>query len=173
MDDYEELKSHRIPSSKLQRINRLLKKKSRYFKCSAIFIDKPKYTGPYLNKIGRYKSNPNLFRKYIYRQVLNLHFKKFKLNSKYVEIVLDRSNLNNLDMQNLRQYLNRYGNIPHPISELVSVDSRYVDLVQLADLVCAQYKPNSSGVLGALPGFSYSFINSKDITLENSLGVKY
>lgn len=173
MDDYDELKSYRIPHTKLCRLNRLLKKKSRYFKCSAVYLSKQNYTGPYLHTRSGYRSNPTLFRKYMYRQVLNLHFQKFSLSSRHVELVMDRSSLNPTHINNLESYLNRYGNIPVSLHSLTSVDSRYVDLIQLADLVCAQYKPDSTGAIGRLQGLSYSFINAKDITLANALGETY
>lgn len=168
-DHYNELHSYHLSSGKLRKLNGLLRKKRRYFKCSSVYLDKKAYRGPYLRSIGSYSANSNRFRKYMYRQVLNLHFHKFQLDTSKAELVLDRSSLSNIELANLESYLNKYGKIPKKINYLTSVDSKYVDLIQLADLVCAHFKPDASNHF-IKSGLSYSFINSKDISLENATG---
>jgi len=172
LDYYRELKSFKIKDSKLKKLNRLLYKKRRYFRCSVAYLDKKQYRGPYLHSTGKYKSNPNLFRKYIYRQTLDLHFAKYSLYSNKVEVVIDRASLNEGELENLLTYLRKFCLIPR-IDYLTSVDSRYVDLVQLADLICGQYKTDGTYEIGKKEGFSYSFINDKNITYENARGEKY
>lgn len=168
-DHYSEIHSRDLSPARLRKINNIINKKKRFFKTSVVYLNKEKYTGYYLRDKGKRKANPNLFKKYIYRQVIDLHFKKYILETNRVELILDKANLSEDDFINLKTYLKRWSLIPK-IDSLIEVDSKYIDYIQLADVIASFFKPK---IKGNSNGFSYSFINSKDISLENSRGEKY
>lgn len=76
LDHYHEIHAYKISLPRFIKINRLLRKKSRYFKCSVVYLTKNDYKGFYLNNKGIRRVDPNFFRKYLYRQVIDLHFSK-------------------------------------------------------------------------------------------------
>lgn len=167
---HQELHSHKLSVSRLAKLNMLLRRKRRHFKASVVFLDKAAYKGFYLRDRGRRKASSNLFRKYIYRQVIDFHFGNFEAATRHVELVFDRSNLSHNDISNLISYLQKWSRLPKT-EKFVEVDSKYVDLIQVADLIAYFFTP---GILDKKEnGFSHSFIHHKDITYENARGERY
>lgn len=171
LDHYHEMHGHNLSLHRSRKLNKILSKSKKYFNCSVVMVSKESYKGPYLDRYES-KRNPVLFRKFIYRQVLNFHFSKHKPLTKHLEIVLDRSNLSQSDFNNLRGYIYKYGNCPN-LEIITEVDSKYVELLQLADVLGRQFVGKISGDPTETEGFDYNFINYKDITLENALGDKW
>lgn len=102
--------------------------------CTSGYLEKSKYTGPYLSENGYGGYDPQKFRNYILRRVLERHFHIHQVLSEEVEIVIDRFHDNTETESELFKYLGDNYNLPN-ILHLVQVDSRYVEGIQLSDLI--------------------------------------
>lgn len=169
-DHYHEIHSHKLSKNRLRKLNQLLRKKKRHFKSSVVTLDKKNYKGFYLKDRGLKKADSNLFRKYIYRQVVDFHFLNHKIETKRVELVLDRANLSSEDMDNLEGYLRRWSLLPR-LDALTEVDSKYTDCIQVADVIASCFRPEI--LEDKYSGFSHKIADHKDITFENAKGEKY
>jgi len=102
--------------------------------CTSGYIQKVNYTGPYLSKDRYGGYDPQKFRNYILRRVLERHFFLQGSLSTELEVVIDRVYPDYEMERDLLDYLEGNYNLP-AILHLVQVDSRYVEGIQLCDLI--------------------------------------
>jgi hypothetical protein len=107
--------------------------------CTSVYLQKDEYTGPYLSEAGYGGYDPQKFRNYVFRRALEYHFHKHTEHTEEIEIVIDRYDGSNTAEADLFAYLQGNYNIPN-ILHLVQVDSRYVEGIQLADLLSRTIK---------------------------------
>lgn len=137
-DSGKELKKHTRDAKILAGVFDDLVKKSNVLFVSFI-LEKEKYTGPYLQKIGKteFAYNPNKFRNFVVRRSLEYIFTKLvtinpEMNN--LELVFDRYLESEEDEENFKKYLR--GNYRLPAFEkIVQVDSEYSEAVQVSDFI--------------------------------------
>ena len=108
----------------------------------SFYIDKGKYVGPYLNKIGKSVEdyNSTRFRDFLIRTVLEKVFehvpviKKCDYNFRSIEIVIDRYLESIKDQESLKLYFNENYNLPH-IQFVNHIDSLYCAPLQVVDVL--------------------------------------
>jgi len=61
-----------------------------FLKASAIYIDKNKYEGNYIDDKPGHPKDATRFRHFAMRRLLEFHFQKFPPQSREVELVIDR-----------------------------------------------------------------------------------
>ena len=105
----------------------------------SFILEKAKYTGPYLKKIGKsdFAYDPNKFRNFVVRRSFEYVFSKLvtidpEMNN--LEIVFDRYLESEKDEENLKQYLRNNYRLP-AFEKIVQVDSEYSEAVQVSDFV--------------------------------------
>lgn len=133
----KELKSTRLnPKQKelLQNILKFCTHDSVFIRTTVVSIRKSDFTGPYLEDKMGYSKNAKKFRHFVLRRLLETHFAETETQSSEVEIVVDRFHSSEIDENMLRSYLrvdkhNRLPNFLH----IIQADSRYVELLQIAD----------------------------------------
>lgn len=137
-DSGKELKKHTRDAKILAGVFDDLVKKSNVLFVSFI-LEKEKYTGPYLKKIGKseFAYDPNKFRNFVVKRSLEYIFAKLiKVDDENnnVELVFDRYLESETDEENLKKYLR--GNYKLPAFEkIVQVDSEYSEAVQVSDFI--------------------------------------
>ena len=104
----------------------------------SFILEKAKYTGPYLKKIGKsdFAYDPNKFRNFVVRRSFEYVFSKLvtidpEMNN--LEIVFDRYLESEKDEENLKQYLRNNYRLP-AFEKIVQVDSEYSEAVQVMTL---------------------------------------
>jgi hypothetical protein len=96
---------------------------------TCVFLDKLKYTGPYL-KISHHRGpHPLWFRNFIHRQLLEFHFSRYLANGRNVDLIFDRFEMTKDETDNLKEYLQRNVNLPR-FERISDVDSQYVEPIQ-------------------------------------------
>jgi hypothetical protein len=72
-------------------------------KCSGVYLDKERYTGPYLKATPNKASNPLKFRNFVHRQLLEFHFSRYPLddNDIDIEVIFDRFDMSKEAFSNL------------------------------------------------------------------------
>ncbi len=113
-----------------------------FIKATAVYIDKNDYTGAYLKDIDGNLKNPTKFRHFTMKKLLEFHFAQHKPQSKEIELVIDRFQRGQEKEQQLKNYLNTFAHFSfYRYSFFISqVDSRYVELVQVADWIAGCVK---------------------------------
>ena len=127
---------------------------------SVVYVDKLRYNGSYLKPGGRRPANPVRFRNYILRRLLEHHFRKYPLQSRQYDLVLDRIDLSREETENLRQYISGNRNIPTP-THITHASSIYVEGLQVVHHIANGYKDVVNG--GSAP-VALSFVNQRDLT---------
>ena len=135
---------------------------------SAIYVDKLKYTGSYLKPGGRRPANPERFRNYMLRRLLEFHFQWRPLKSRQYDLVVDRVELTRKQTENLRSYIDGNVNIPTP-THITHAASIYVEGLQVVHHIANAYKDVVAG--GSEPA-ELSFVKSLDLTVNQYLQVK-
>jgi hypothetical protein len=127
-----ELKSGSTKPFRKERLLQILKNSDA--KMSASYIIKSEYEGPFLGK------ESNKFRHYILRQAIFEHFKVYNAESNEIEVIIDRFENEHFE-STLRSYLrvNKFNPLPS-LLHIIMADSRYVDLLQVADWVAGCVK---------------------------------
>jgi len=136
-----ELKSTRLTKLQREQLLNILKLSiddNNFVKASAVYVNKSDYKGPYLRKDD---FNPCYFRNLIIRKLLEFHFQNNNPQSKEIEIVVDRIYSSEIQEQHLRNYLrtDKYNRIPDFL-HIIQADSRYVELLQIADWISGSVK---------------------------------
>jgi hypothetical protein len=108
-----------------------------FIKASAIYVNKDNYQGPYLKS----DFNPNYFRNLMIRKLLEFHFSENKPQSKEIELIIDRFYSLEEQEQKMRNYLrtDKYNLLPNFL-HIIQADSRYVELLQIADWISGSVK---------------------------------
>ena len=106
--------------------------------CAAVFINKARYDGYWLQTSDEKPESSHFLRNYIVRKALELVFDGIDISGATAEVVLDRVRYSVSQVENLRQYLNgnfaTYGPFPIPlITDVTHADSLYVEGLQVAD----------------------------------------
>lgn len=127
---------------------------------SVVYVDKLRYNGSYLKPGGRRPPNPVRFRNYILRRLLEHHFRRYPLQSRQYDLVLDRIDLSREETENLRQYISGNRNIPTP-THITHASSIYVEGLQVVHHIANGYKDVVNG--GPVP-VALSFVNQRDLT---------
>lgn len=133
---------------------------------SVVYIDKLRYNGSYLKPGGKRPANPVRFRNYILRRLLEHHFRKYQLQSRQYDLVLDRIDLSREETENLRQYISGNRNIPTP-THITHASSIYVEGLQVVHHVANGYKDVVNG--DPVP-VELSFVNQRDLTTNQYVG---
>ena len=131
---------------------------------SAVYINKPKYTGPYLKASSPRGQNPIRFRNFIHRQLLEYHFATYQPNDEKIEIVFDRFDMTRGDIDDLTDYLEKNLNLP-VFEHICHVDSLYIEPIQfvsqlvnrIGDIALKRCKPEDEKLIRKI-------IAIKDIT---------
>jgi len=99
--------------------------------CSAVYLLKEDYTGPYLKTNSPRGKDPIAFRNFIHRQLLEFHLSNYKAATSNLELIFDRFDMSQEAVSNLNDYLN--GNIRLPYFKYITHgDSKYTDFLQIA-----------------------------------------
>ena len=127
-----------------------------------VYLDKVRYTGPYLNPSGSRGSDAHAFRNFVLRCLLEHHLTKFDLSSSHWDLVLDRVEMSVRQQMDLRSYLSGNQRIPNSV-DITHASSIYVDGLQVVHHI-------TNGFADILGGEQVSpflkFVSSLDITLE-------
>lgn len=102
--------------------------------CSSVYLQKEDYKGPYLSEDSYGGYDPQKFRNFILSKALERHFYLIEVLSNELEIVIDRFYSKKEKEEELFKYLQGNNKLPN-ILNLEQVDSRYVEGVQLVDLL--------------------------------------
>ena len=106
-------------------------KEKNLISCSAVYLFKKDYTGPYLKTTSPREQNPILFRNFVHRQLLEFHFSNYRAATSNLELIFDRFDMSSEAISNLNNYLN--GNIRLPDFKYIThADSKYTDFLQIA-----------------------------------------
>jgi hypothetical protein len=105
----------------------------------SFILEKSKYTGPYLKKIGKkvFNYNPKMFRNFVIRRSFEYTFNNLiKIDSEKnnLEVVFDRYLESEEDENNLKKYLRGNYKLPK-FEKIVQVDSEYSESVQVSDFI--------------------------------------
>jgi hypothetical protein len=126
---------------------------------SVAYLDKACYTGPYLEPGSGTK-----FRNFQLRRLLEWHFKHGLPVTSECELVLDRHSHSPSQLQNLVEYLNGNFNLPN-FSAITAVDSRYVEMIQVADLCLRLFRRKELEKKKDYQSLNLGFVKACDVTL--------
>ncbi|NOQ67905.1 DUF3800 domain-containing protein, partial [Patescibacteria group bacterium] len=112
-----------------------------FIKASAVYVDKKNYKGNYLNDRDIYSRDSTRFRHFIMRRLLEFHFENNKMQSEEIELIIDRFHSTESKEQQMRNYLRNenFYNLPKFLY-ITQADSRYVELLQIADWISGSVK---------------------------------
>ncbi|MBL7156451.1 MAG: DUF3800 domain-containing protein [Candidatus Pacebacteria bacterium] len=140
----KELKSTRLNFAQKQYLFNIIKSRinsGEFIKASALYIKKENFSGTYLFDQPGLARDATKFRHYVLRRLLEFHFKYVKPQSNEIEIIVDRFHALENKEQQLRNYLRiDVHNILPKFLHIIQADSRYVDLLQVADWVAGCVK---------------------------------
>lgn len=109
-----------------------LKRRSQAF-CSAVFLLKDEYIGPYLKPTSPRGQNPIHFRNFVTRRLLAHHFSLYPPITTNIELVFDRFEMSKEDLDNADQYLHRSYELP-AFKHVTHADSIYSDFLQITSV---------------------------------------
>ncbi|HHD92170.1 MAG TPA: DUF3800 domain-containing protein [Candidatus Portnoybacteria bacterium] len=140
-----ELKSTRlnqIQREKLSDILKYLMKDNTFIAATAVFVNKKKYTGNYLEDKIKIPKNATKFRHFVMRRLLEFHFKNYHPQSSEIEIIVDRFHSDEFKEQQMRNYLRKLSSLKilPRFLHIIQADSRYVELLQVADWIAGSIK---------------------------------
>ena len=140
----KELKSTRLNKVQKEKLLDILNfsiNENSFVKASAVYVNKKNYKGNYLRDCDIYSKDSTKFRHLIMRRLLEFHFKNNKMQSDEIELVVDRFHSTENMEQQMRDYLrNKYFcNLPRFLY-ITQADSRYVELLQIADWISGSVK---------------------------------
>ena len=131
-------------------------------RASAVFVDKPNYTGSYLKPGGKRPASPVRFRNYMLRRLLEHHFQRYPLRSNQYDLVLDRVELTRAETENLRRYIAGNRTIPTP-NHVTHAASIYVEGLQIVHHIANGFKRVVHG--DDVPK-ELAFVNARDLTVD-------
>ena len=130
---------------------------------SIVFVDKDRYTGPYLKPIGTRPANPIYFRNFLNRQLFERHFANHPVITNESELVFDRV-VTEIEELNLKQYLRNNMLLPR-LDSIIQCDSRYVPALQFVDAMIHIVKEIYFGDPASVDGRLLPCINIYDLSL--------
>lgn len=132
-------------------------------KCSAVYLLKEKYTGPYLKTNSPFYNNRLRFRNFVHRQLLEHHFGLYpKAQDDYMSVIFDYHRMGRGDFKNITNYLCNI--CEFELDDIIHLDSVCSWVLQLVGLLANGV---SQAQLGETPKSitdMLSFIPMKDIT---------
>lgn len=131
--------------------------------CSAIYLQKEYYTGPYLKESSPKGKDPIYFRNFIHRQLLEFHFSKHKPFTNNIELIFDRFEMNEEATKNLEKYIKENQNLPN-FRHITHADSLYSDFLQIASLIVNCIKNYMLDNQEDEEAMICKFVDIKDIT---------
>lgn len=137
-------------------------RKQNVINCSAVYLSKKDYTGPYLKTTSPRGHSPILFRNFVHRQLLEFHFSNHAAATSNLELIFDRFDMSSEAVSNLNTYLN--GNLRLPYFRYIThADSKYTDFLQIASQLVNCIKDIISRTTKEENTIS-NFVSLKDIT---------
>jgi hypothetical protein len=138
-----ELKSSRVTKDQREQLLRIIGhcNQSTFVRASSIYVPKNEYQGVYLTDKPDQGADANRFQNFMMRRLLEHHFSISKPQSNEVEIIVDRFFTSEEGENRMRHYLrdNKRGLLP-AFLHITQADSRYVELLQLADWIAGIVK---------------------------------
>lgn len=125
---------------------------------SVAFVDKARYTGPYLTAGSGRK-----FRNFQLRQLLEWHFQGHECVTRECELVIDRHSTTDAEESELRRYLRGNWSLPAFV-DITVVDSRYVEVIQVADLALTLFRKKHLERTAGYVELDLDFIAHKDVS---------
>lgn len=125
---------------------------------SVTFREKSRYTGPYMDPVDGIR-----FRNFQVRRLLEWHFSRHTVVTSECEVVFDRHSHSASQLDNLRTYLKDNYRLP-TFTGLTAVDSRYVELIQVADLALRIWRRKELSRNPNYGTLDLSFVASRDIS---------
>jgi hypothetical protein len=138
----KELKSTKMSQEEKERIPEIILSVAgeTFIAASAIYVDKNQYAGKYLGKNSSLFDTVK-FRNNITRKLLEFHFSHILQQSREIELIFDRMYPNEGRERQLQKYLRTKELLPLPnFNFIIQADSRYVELLQVADWVAGVVK---------------------------------
>ena len=159
------IKELKIPPRKLQ-FERLLgpismlAQEGKRIWASVVYVDKLRYTGPYLKPEGRRRVNPVMFRNFILRLLLEHHLLAHPLQTRQYDLVLDRVDLTKMQADELWHYIRGNLTVPSP-DHITHASSIYIEGLQVVHHIAEGFKNifKSNGIPPEL-----SFVNPRNLT---------
>ncbi len=144
-DIRNELKSTRLNQLQKEQLLSILKhsiENDFFIAATAVFVNKKKYTGDYLESKEGVPKDAMKFRHFIMRRLLEFHFENYHPQSNEIEIVVDRFHSDEIKEQQMRNYLRKLGSLKFlpRFLHIIQADSRYVELLQIADWITGSVK---------------------------------
>lgn len=138
-----EMKSGRLSKEQKERLTAILSTVNDqcFVRASAVYIEKKDFEGAYLKDKPGYPQSFNKFKNLMLRRLLEVHFGRGKPQTNEIELVIDRFQLNETLEQQMRNYLriDKHKILPAFI-HITQADSRYVELLQIADWISGAVK---------------------------------
>lgn len=157
-----ELKSSRVTPEQREQLFRILAYAHQhcFVRASAVFVSKNEYGGIYLADRRDQPKDPVHFQNLMLRRLLEHHFVVFKPQSQEVELIVDRFFRSETLEIKMRHYLraDKHGHLPEFL-HITQADSRYVELLQVADWVAGAVKEQFFTHKGRVANDFFRYIN--------------
>ncbi|MCK5413058.1 MAG: DUF3800 domain-containing protein [Candidatus Pacebacteria bacterium] len=139
-----ELKSTRLNKIQKEKLLDILNfsiDKNNFVTASAVYVNKNDYQGNYLKENEKYSIDSTKFRHFMMRRLLEFHFENNEAQSNEIELIIDRFHSTENKEQQMRNYLRNetFYNMPKFL-HITQADSRYVELLQIADWISGSVK---------------------------------
>jgi len=132
-------------------------------KCSAVYLLKSKYSGPYLKADSPIWNNRIRFRNFVHKQLLEHHFNMYPpTQDDYVVAILDYYRMSRADFENVTFYLRDICELP--LDNLTHLESKCSWVLQTAGQLVNTVSRIPLGSVGESTMQMLSFIALKDIT---------
>lgn len=132
-------------------------------KCSAVYLLKEKYTGPYLKTDSPIWNNRLRFRNFVHRQLLEHHFSLYpKAKDDYTSVIFDYHRMARRDFKNITNYLCKICGFE--LDSILHLDSECSWVLQLVGQLAYGVSQAQLGVTTKSITSTLSFIPVKDIT---------
>lgn len=141
-----ELKSTKLNKLQKEKLLDILEcsiENNNFVKASSVFVNKENYKGNYLKEKPDIPKDATRFRHFMIRRLLEFHFQNNKSQSNEVEIVIDRFHSDEFKEQQMRNYLRKLSSINNLLPNflhIIQADSRYLELLQVADWIAGSVK---------------------------------
>lgn len=132
-------------------------------KCSAVFLLKPNYSGPYLKAHLPTGHHPIQFRNFVHKQLLKHHFGLYpRAQEGYISAIFDYYRMSRSDLKNVTDYLCNICNFA--LDNISHFDSYCSWVLQTAGQLANGVSQIPLGNAGKSRTKMLSFISLKDIT---------
>jgi hypothetical protein len=168
-----ELKSSRLSRLQKDQLADIVKSFAEDVEMSAsvVYLNKRKYTGPYLRKGGSRPQNPVFFRNFVTRLLFERHFANHPLTSTECELVFDNA-IAEAEEFNLKAYLRGNGRLPR-FDKILQCDSRYVPMLQFIDVIIHCVKEYYFGDPRSIDNRLLSHVDIYDVSCPSKEGRQF